>query len=229
MMEQTKAIFWDNDGVLVDTEPLYFEANRSVLSELGIVLTLEAFKEISLCVGGSVLELARSDGRGDEEIEKLRALRNDRYTELIDERAALFPETKAVLEALEGRVRMAIVTSSNQDHFERIHAALGILHFFEFVLTGQDFTRYKPHPEPYLLAAERMGIPASECLVVEDSARGLASAVAAGIPCAVIPHPLSAGADFSAASTVLDHIGEVPNLLRRSSVPLPEHPNKRTE
>ena len=109
---------------------------------------------------------------------------------------------------------MAIVTSSNVDHFDRIHASLGILHYFEFVLTGQDFTRYKPHPDPYLLAAERMGLEPEECLVVEDSARGLASAVAAGIPCAVIPHPLSTGADFSTACAVLEHIGQVPDLLK---------------
>ena len=145
MMEQTKAILWDNDGVLVDTEPLYFEANRSVLAELGIPLSPEEYRKISLCAGSSVLELARGNNRDDAELEALRIQRNVRYTELIDERAELFPETRAVLEALQGRVRMAIVTSSNRDHFDRIHAALGILHFFEFVLTGQDFTRYKPH------------------------------------------------------------------------------------
>jgi len=216
-MEQIKAILWDNDGILVDTEPLYFEANRSVLTELGITLTREEYQETSLRVGGSVLELARGNGRGNAEIEELRAQRNARYTDLIDERAGLFPGVRQTLEALAGRVRMAIVTSSNRDHFDRIHAKLGILHFFEFVLTGQDFTRYKPHPDPYLLAAERMGLPPGECFVVEDSARGLASAVAAGIPCAVIPHPLSAGSDFSNASAVLDHIGQVPGLLLRSA------------
>ena len=212
-MEQTKAILWDNDGVLVDTEPLYYEANRSVLAEHGITLTQETFKKISLCVGGSVLELARENDRCDREIEELRMERNVRYTALIEERAGLFPGVKQVLETLAGRVRMAIVTSSNRDHFDLIHAKLGILDFFEFVLTGRDFTRYKPHPEPYLMATERMGLAPEECLVVEDSARGLASAVAAGIPCAVIPHPLSAGADFSTASAVLDSIGQVPDLL----------------
>jgi HAD superfamily hydrolase (TIGR01509 family) len=213
MMEKTKAILWDNDGVLVNTEPLYFEANRSVLAEHGITLTPETFEEISLRMGSSVLELARVNDRGDAEIEALRAQRNTRYTELIEERAELFPGAKQVLQALAGRVRMAIVTSSNRDHFDLIHAKLGILHFFEFVLTGQDFTRYKPHPEPYLMAAERMGLQPAECLVVEDSARGLASAVAAGIPCAVIPHSLSTDSDFSTASAVLDHIGQVPDLL----------------
>jgi HAD superfamily hydrolase (TIGR01509 family) len=217
-MKQVKAILWDNDGVLVDTEPLYFEANRQVLAELGITLTVEEFQETSLRVGGSVLELARGNGRGDAEIEELREQRNARYAGLIDERAALFPGARETLEALAGRVRMAIVTSSNRDHFDRIHEKLGILHFFEFVLTGRDYTRYKPHPDPYLLAAGRMGLTPGECLVVEDSARGLASAVAAGIPCAVIPHPLSAGADFSSAAAVLGHIGEVPGLLSRSAV-----------
>ena len=215
-MDDTRAILWDNDGILVDTEPLYYEANRAVLAELGIALGHEEFREISLCIGGSVLELARVDGRDDGEIDALRLRRNDRYAELIKERAGLFPGVRQTLEALAGRVRMAIVTSSNPDHFDLIHSRLGILKFFEFVVTSNDFTRFKPHPDPYLLAAERMGLPPGECLVVEDSVRGLASAVAAGIPCAVIPHALSEGADFSTASVVLEHIGQVPDLLQRN-------------
>lgn len=212
-MERIQAILWDNDGVLVDTEPLYFEANRSVLAEQGLSLKREDYQEISLRVGGSVLELARRNGLGDPEIEALRAKRNDLYARLIDERGALFPGVRETLRALAGRVRMAIVTSSNRDPFDRLHGKLGILPFFEFVLTGQDFSRYKPHPEPYRMAAARMGLPPEACLVVEDSARGLASAVAAGMPCAVIPHTLTAGADFTDAFAVLDHIGQVPGLL----------------
>jgi HAD superfamily hydrolase (TIGR01509 family) len=212
-MRKVDAILWDNDGVLVDTEPLYFEANRQVLEELGITLGVEEFQEISLRIGASVLELARVNGWGDEEIESLRLRRNTIYSELIDEQAALFPGVKETLEALAGRVRMAIVTSSNPEHFDSVHSKFDILDFFEFVLTGQDFTRYKPHPDPYLMAAERMGVKPGNCLVVEDSARGLASAVAAGMPCVVIPHPLSAHADFSRASVVLDHINQVPGLV----------------
>ena len=213
-MKKIKAILWDNDGILVDTEPLYFEANRSVLAEHGVTLTREAYKEISLRTGSSVLELARGDGRGDTEIEELRTQRNIRYSRLIEERAALFGGVRETLEILAGRVRMVIVTSSNEDHFDLIHAELGILHFFEFVLTGRDFSRYKPHPDPYLLAAERMGLPPGECLVLEDSVRGLSAAVAAGMPCAVIPHPLSEGEDFSSAIAVLEHVGQVPDLLQ---------------
>ena len=201
-MEDTRAILWDNDGILVDTEPLYYEANREVLAELGISLGHEEY---------------RATDRQQAMQVALRLRRNDRYAELIKERAGLFPGVRQTLEALAGRVRMAIVTSSNPDHFDLIHSRLGILHFFEFVLTGKDFARFKPHPDPYLLAAERMELQPADCLVVEDSARGLASAVAAGIPCAVIPHSLSAGADFSTASAVLDHIGQVPDLLSRKN------------
>ena len=74
-------IFWDNDGVLVDTEGYYLQANREALAKLDITLSDELFVEISLTRGKSLLDLARTRGHADVMIEELKAWRNNRYAQ----------------------------------------------------------------------------------------------------------------------------------------------------
>jgi HAD superfamily hydrolase (TIGR01509 family) len=83
---------------------------------------------------------------------------------------------------------MGIVTSSRSDHFALIHQRTGFLPYFRFVLTAGDYSRSKPDPDPYLRAIERSGVERDECLVIEDSERGLIAATAAGIRCIIVPN-----------------------------------------
>lgn len=209
------AIFWDNDGVLVDTEPLYFRATRELLAEAGVELTHEHFADLSLRQGRSCFDLAAERGLAADELDALRQRRNARYTELLRAGVAPIPGVVETLRALHGSRPMAIVTSSNPDHFEAAHASTGLREFFEFVLTNADYERHKPHPEPYLRAAARLGIEPSRCLVVEDTERGLRSARAAGMRCVVVPGELSRSGDFAAAEAVLESIAALPDLIAR--------------
>jgi HAD superfamily hydrolase (TIGR01509 family) len=208
-----EAILWDNDGVLVDTEGLYYEANRLVLEEVGVELTHALFADYSLRQGRTVFDLV--EGLAADEFERLRRRRNARYEALIAEGVRVFEGVEECLSDLHGRLPMAIVTSSNAEHFDSIHAQTGLLRYFEFALKNGDYDRHKPHPEPYLTAASRLGLEPEQCLVVEDTERGLQAAVAAGMRCLVIPHALSSFGDFSAAHAVLDEVREVPAVLAR--------------
>jgi HAD superfamily hydrolase (TIGR01509 family) len=104
---------------------------------------------------------------------------------------------------------MGVVTSSRREHFEIIHAATGLLPYFDFVMTRENYIKTKPDPEPYLTAVKRCGLSPEDCVIVEDSERGLESAKAAGIKCIVVPHVLTKNSDFSGAWRVLDNIREV--------------------
>jgi HAD superfamily hydrolase (TIGR01509 family) len=117
---------------------------------------------------------------------------------------------------LKGMVVMGIVTSSRRAHFEAIHKGTGgLLAHFDFVLAREDYRLSKPDPEPYRTALERVGLPPEACLVVEDSPRGLASSVAAGIRCIVVPNKLTIGAAFAGAWRVLESCREIPGEIRR--------------
>jgi HAD superfamily hydrolase (TIGR01509 family) len=122
---------------------------------------------------------------------------------------------KECLEALRGKIPMAIVTSSLREGFEAVHAKTGLLDYFEFALTSGDYDRHKPHPEPYLSAAARLGVSPEQCVVVEDSERGLESATRAGMRCLVIPNRLTRGFEFQTAHAVLESARDVPAQVER--------------
>jgi HAD superfamily hydrolase (TIGR01509 family) len=208
-----KAIFWDNDGVLVDTERLYFQATQETLESVGVVLDREHYVEFFLRQGRGAWHLLEARGVGAAEIERLRNRRNDLYSELLDREACAIEGVSGTLEALHRKYVMGVVTSSRRDHFDIIHSRCHLLQYFDFVLTAADFDRVKPHPDPYLLAIERSGAGKDECIAIEDSERGLQAATQAGIRCIVIPTALTRGGDFSRAWCVLDSVTEVPQIL----------------
>jgi HAD superfamily hydrolase (TIGR01509 family) len=204
-----RAIFWDNDGVLVDTERLFFAATRQTLARVGIVLTKELFVELILVQGKGAWHLASEKGYSPEYIEHLRRERDDLYTKFLCEQSIVIEGARETLEFLHGRYLMGVVTSSKKEHFNVIHQLSGLLPYFDFVLTGNDYSKFKPDPEPYLLAIKRSGFRKEECLAIEDSERGLKSAKSAGIKCFIIPNELTRTGNFSHADKILGSIKDV--------------------
>ena len=200
------AILFDNDGVLVDTEHLYFRANQETLAGVGVQLDAAAYVELFLREGRGAWHLARERGLGPADIDALRAARDRRYTELIEHADVVIPGVAEIVPALARRYRLAIVTSSEPGPFARTHARTGLLPHFELVLAQGDYPRSKPEPDPYLRAVERLGVAGERCLVIEDSERGLRAAKAAGLRCWVVPSPLTAGGRFDAADAVLENL-----------------------
>jgi HAD superfamily hydrolase (TIGR01509 family) len=200
------AILFDNDGVLVDTEHLYFRANQEALAGVGIDLDAAAYVQLFLREGTGAWHLARERGVGAAAIDALRAARDRRYFELVTGADVVIPGVADIVPALARRYRLAIVTSSEPAPFARTHARTGLLPHFELVLAQGDYARSKPEPDPYLRAVERLGVSAERCLVIEDSERGLRAAKAAGLCCWVVPSALTAGGRFDDADAVLDNL-----------------------
>lgn len=207
-----KGIFWDNDGILVDTEPLYFRATREVLAGFGVELTQQQFIDISLKDGRSLFSLV-AEHLTTAEMDAARQARNERYGELLSREVRILPGVEETLASLHGRALMAIVTSSRPEHFDLIHKRSGLLKYFDFVLTRDDYVSSKPHPEPYLTALRKSGLQPDACRVIEDSERGLLAARQAGLRCLVIPSPLTRFGDFSSAERILADVREVPAAL----------------
>ena len=208
-----KAILWDNDGVLVDTEGLYFQACREILETLGVRLSEARFIEFFLKSSDGLRRIGAEHGIDEQTLDAARLRRNDRFTELVHAGVPVIDGARQVLRQLHGTVRMGIVTSSRREHFEIIHAKTGLLDFFDFTLMREDYRHSKPDPEPYLTAMRQNGLRADECVVIEDSDRGLRAALAAGLRCIVIPYGLTRGLDFTGALRQLTDIRQVPPLI----------------
>jgi HAD superfamily hydrolase (TIGR01509 family) len=210
-------VLWDNDGVLVDTEGLYFQATKIVLESVGIDLTPEQFKEISLRRGESTFQLALDHGIDPDKVASLRAKRDCIYAESLALQSWVIDGVESVLRSLHGEVRMGVVTSSRRDHFEVAHAKGNLREYFDFVLTREDYQHTKPHPEPYLTALKRHSLRPQDCIVIEDSERGLASARVAGLECLIVLSEWTRDGDFRNACKVLKNVRCVPQeVLRRA-------------
>jgi HAD superfamily hydrolase (TIGR01509 family) len=201
-------LLWDLDGVLVDTERWYFEATRLALAGIGVPLSQELYLEFQ-AGGRSCWDLAPQ-----AEIPQLRIQRDAHYRQFLETEPIDIPGVEEVLSSLARRYRMAIVTTARRADFDLIHASRDLLRYFEFVLTIEDYARPKPAPDPYLVALARFGAGAAQALALEDSARGLRAAQAAGIDCIVIRNSFTRSQDFSGALRIIDLITELPAVLR---------------
>ena len=207
------AILWDNDGVLVDTEGLYYEATRQTLLDFDVSLTPDQYKRYCLHDNRGAWHLAQARGFTRRDIEAARKRRDDRYSELLQSNSLLIDGVRETLEALHGRVRMGVATSSTRRHFDVIHESTGLMDFFEFVITADDVTETKPNPELYLKALMAADTNSDNAIVIEDSPRGLRAAVSAGVPCYIIPTHWTADGEYSSAAGVLQSVRDVPALV----------------
>ena len=139
--------------------------------------------------------------------------RDDYYREYLRTEAIEIDGLVEVLRTLSGLVRMGIVTTSKRADFDLIHEQRDIRQFMDFVLVREDYEHAKPHPEPYLTGLKRFGAVREEALVVEDSARGLKSAVAAGIDCAIVHSDFTQESDFSEASHRINTLRELKDIV----------------
>lgn len=182
------AIFFDFDGVLIDSEPVHWACWREVLLPLGVSLEWEFYRDF--CIGIDDREMLEMMA-GERDWRELWA-QYPAKKELFRERmvaAPPFPETlAATLERLKGAAyRMAVVSSSSCQEIEPLMERAGLRGYFETVVGGGDVSRHKPDPEPYLLAAKRLGV--KRAVVLEDSEAGLQSGRAAGFEVLRVKHP----------------------------------------
>lgn len=207
-MSRYTHILFDHDGVLVDTEPLYFRATQSCVADLGVDLQLPLYLSL-MAEGRNAWELARNIGVGESEIQLARKRRNSLYRELLATEPIDIEGVDEVLEELRRCYRIAIVTTALPEDFELIHRSRNIVSKVDFVVTRDAYENSKPHPDPYLEALDRFEIGPEVALVIEDSQRGLSAAVAAGIDCAVVHNEFTATQDLSRATYHLEQLGDL--------------------
>ncbi len=207
-----KYILWDNDGVLVDTEHWYFLSTQHALAEIGIYFDEDEYLARTT-QGQTMWELARQRGVPEAVIAVHRSNRDRSYQERLRTEDIEIPGVLSVLAELSQSFSMAIVTTAKKSDFALIHQDRTILSYMDFVVANGDYARSKPAPDPYLTALERFAAQPHEALAIEDSERGLRSAVAAGLACIVIERAFTQFQDFSCATRVVQSIRDLPAIL----------------
>ncbi|AXH14772.1 HAD family hydrolase [Malaciobacter mytili LMG 24559] len=207
-----KYILFDNDGVLVETEAWYYQANYDILKTLDIHLAFEEYQKIMIR-GGTAWELAFNQGYSLKEVENLKEKRDELYQHYLQTKDITIAGINETLEELSKKYKMAIVTTSTRVNFELIHKNRGITKYMDFILCVEDYERAKPHPEPYLKALEKFNATANEAIVVEDSQRGLDSAYSANIDCIIVKNEFTKSHNFNKAKHFIDKFENLKELL----------------
>jgi HAD superfamily hydrolase (TIGR01509 family) len=176
-----KAFLFDCDGTLVDSMPLHFVAWTQALSEYGCSDFSEDFFYAmgGVPVAGVVEAINRRDGLSIP-VDEFSVRKEDLYYELIHQLEPV-PEVLEHVHASHGKIPFAVVSGSTRESVVKSLEALGILDLFDTLVCAGDYTHGKPDPEPFLLAAERLGVSPHDCLVFEDAEVGIQSATAAGM------------------------------------------------
>jgi HAD superfamily hydrolase (TIGR01509 family) len=209
-----RPVVFDLDGVLIDSEPLYERAMRAYASKLGRDDAADLYAvTLGRREADFVPDLAERLARPVEEV----GAELERVTLPLFEELAPMPFAAEVVSSLraDGR-RLAVATSSAAPFAHAALHRLGVDGLIDALVTGDEVDRGKPDPEIYLLAAERLGVDAADCLAIEDTAAGVAAARAAGMVCLAIPHALSPADGLGEADAIVDDLsGALAELRRR--------------
>lgn len=183
-----RAYLFDCDGTIVDSMPLHYVAWKKSLAEWNCVYEEELFYAWG---GRPIREIIRllSEMQGlDLPVEKVAVRKESIYFELLPE-LKVIPEVLEHIEAQHGRIPMAVVSGSRRDSVIGSLTATNLLHKFDTLVCAEDYKNGKPAPDAFLLAADRLGVPPSECLVFEDTELGIEAATAAGMASVKVPLP----------------------------------------
>jgi HAD superfamily hydrolase (TIGR01509 family) len=208
---------FDMDGVMVDSEATSERANLECFGELG--LTVPADLHVSM-LGRRVRDMtdavAALNGVDPDE---LFARREEVFWRLVGERG-LEPmpgvrETVARLATarVPERLRLAVASSGRPRYIAYVLDLLGVREAFEVVVSGEDVTLSKPHPQIYLKTAAALGVPPQHCVALEDAPHGVRSAAAAGMRVVAIPAGMSLNGDFAQAEKVVRSLPEAADYL----------------
>jgi HAD superfamily hydrolase (TIGR01509 family) len=182
------AYLFDCDGTIADSMPLHFVAWNRALAEWGCVFEEDLFYAWGGMPAAEIIATLNRRYKLSMQVDEVAMHKERLYREELPRLKAV-PEVLEHIEHSHGRIPFAVVSGSTRDSVTASLKALGLLERFDALVCAGDYARSKPHPEPFLLAAKRLGIAPERCLVFEDTEMGIQSATAAGMASVKVPQP----------------------------------------
>lgn len=202
-------VIFDMDGVIIDSEPVYFEVEQGLFNELGLELTRE---EHSKYVGRSDLWKTVKENYGlDFDIDEIHEKGKRRYLEIIStsfDDGPIDGVAGLIKDLHDNDVTLVLASSSEMNHIELILTKFNLLKYFDLRISGADLETSKPHPEIFLKAAEMADAKPENCLVIEDSMNGVRAAKAANMKCIGYKNPNSGDQNLSDADWIISSFDE---------------------
>lgn len=206
-----KAVIFDMDGVIVDSEPIHFVVDKMVLKEFGIIADDEMLLPY---VGVSNPDMWK-DLKGKHDlplsVEELMEMQAELKSKVFSESGleAIDGIKELLADLKRNNITAVVASSSSREFIETILKTTNTREYFKDIFSGEEVERGKPFPDIFLKAAEMLGVSPEECIVIEDSEKGIAAAVAAGMKCVGYANPSSISQDLSRATLIVSSIREL--------------------
>jgi len=180
-----RAFIFDCDGTLADNMPLHYEAWSRAMTDFDGLYPAELFYEWGGVPTAEIVRRLNARFGLALEVDEV-VLRKEHYYRASIPRVVAKPDVVALVRDYHGRLPLAVASGGHRDLVDRTLRALGIADCFQAVVAAEDYDRGKPHPDPFLTAAERLRVAPAHCLVFEDTATGAEAARAAGMACVLV-------------------------------------------
>ncbi|MCB9359152.1 HAD family phosphatase [Candidatus Woesearchaeota archaeon] len=202
-----KAIIFDFDGIIVDSEPLHFKTHRLVLEKHGIFISEEDYKKYGVSHGSDSFysEMAKKYNKKIN-FQETKKERRKLFVDSIDSELKLRDDFDVLIESLHGKYKIGIASATKTGIIKQILEKFNLTKYFDEIVGGDEIKKNKPFPDIYLEAARRLDIPVEECIAIEDSESGLTAAKAAGMKCIAVPNDFTVHQDFSKADKIIDSL-----------------------
>lgn len=201
-----KAVIFDMDGVIIDSEPMHFKVDKRLLSNFGLEVDNHF---LSQYVGVSNPEMfadIKEKFNIKYSIDELLDLKQNFLLEALNETKldAVSGVRELIIDLASNNVLLAIASSSPRIFIEAVIKKLDLEQYFKVVVSGEELEKSKPAPDIFIKAASLLGVGRDECIVIEDAATGVEAAFAAGIKCVGYKNPNSGNQNLSKASVIVD-------------------------
>jgi HAD superfamily hydrolase (TIGR01509 family) len=194
-----EAYLFDCDGTVADSMPLHYRAWRRALAEWGCELNEKRFYAWGGMPVKEIISTLNAARDLQMPVEAVSHRKENFYYELLSELRAV-PEVLEHIDAMQGRIPFAVVSGSSRESVTKSLEALNLLDRFDVLVCAGEYTKSKPDPEAFLLAAAKLGVPAKSCLVFEDTDMGITAAQSAGMAWVKVPMPWERGFKMSGRS-----------------------------
>ena len=214
-----KAVIFDLDGVIIDSEPIYYEVDKTLMREWGYEITDEFLGRYVGAADAAMWSEVKDLFHLSCPLEEMMRKKKE-YNRIFLARADLQPidGIRELLASLKQSGKKIGLASSSPKHFiNGILKKLDLISCFQVLVSGDEVARSKPEPDIFLLAARKLAVASADCLVVEDSQLGVQAAKSAGMKCVGYLNPHSGHQDLSAADYLVSSIRDIPADGERKS------------
>lgn len=210
-----KAVIFDMDGVIIDSEPVYNGIHEKMLRDFGVKEILDVPEDYTGMTNSAVFKIVREKYNLKQTVEEISAYQLkvilEEFSRLEDEPIDGIRDLLAFLK--EQQIKTAIASSSARKLIETVVKKFNLMAFFDVIVSGEEVPAGKPAPDVFLEAARQLHVSPEDCLVIEDSKNGTIAAKAAGMSCIGFKNPNSGNQDLSRADNVVLSIRDIHKTL----------------